>query len=340
MKRADLSAEIRRRLVRLPPPFQAHYGVVPLPPPVEPISVREVDDRHQAAMKALAKAATVERLPVIDRLLARHEAVASLAIEGIETSLEEVLALEDSGGAEGSPAGRQALAYARALEREIPRAIALGRRIFTRELLQGLHRAVVADDAAYEDLPGAFRERVVWVGGRAIEHSIWNPPPPAAVEECIDQTLAYLRDDDDMSATSQSLVTCMAIAHAHFEAVHPFRDGNGRVGRLLLPLMMAADGYAPLYLSPFIERRRSGYFASLRAAQQRLDWSSAIGFIADAIVDTVEGLAVTILELLETDLAVRRGAIKPLEHGLVAHAVELAGDIDVDLDKPLDPNDE
>src|ERR1700674_4397385 len=85
----------------------------------------------------------------------------------------------------------------------------------------------------------------------------------------------------------------MAVAHAHFEAVHPFRDGNGRVGRLLLPLMMAAEGHIPLYLSPYIEANKVAYYASLKAAQQRLDWHEAIGFLADAIVGTTHELLAT-----------------------------------------------
>jgi Fic family protein len=94
-----------------------------------------------------------------------------------------------------------------------------------------------------------------------------------------------------------------AVAHAHFEAVHPFRDGNGRVGRLLLPLMMAADGRVPLYLSPYIEANKPAYYASLKAAQQQLDWPAAAGFIADAVAGTVDELIVTraaLLALVET----------------------------------------
>ncbi len=92
---------------------------------------------------------------------------------------------------------------------------------------------------------------------------------------------------------TQSLIARMAIGHAHFEAVHPFRDGNGRVGRLLLPLMMAAEGRTPLYLAPYIEAHKSAYGASLKAAQQRLDWAEAIGFMARAVSGTVSELLST-----------------------------------------------
>lgn len=96
-----------------------------------------------------------------------------------------------------------------------------------------------------------------------------------------------------MQGANQHLIARMAIGHAHFEAVHPFRDGNGRVGRLLLPLMMAAEGHVPLYLSPYIEANRADYYAALKSAQQQLDWNAVIGFVAKAVSGTVNELMAT-----------------------------------------------
>ncbi|WP_246787952.1 Fic family protein [Bradyrhizobium sp. CCBAU 53421] len=81
---------------------------------------------------------------------------------------------------------------------------------------------------------------------------------PADVPDCLAQTIDFLRNEG-MQEMTQGFITRMAIAHAHFEAVHPFRDGNGRVGRLLLPLMMAAEKHVPLYLSPYIESKKEAY---------------------------------------------------------------------------------
>jgi Fic family protein len=102
-----------------------------------------------------------------------------------------------------------------------------------------------------------------------------------------------------MQRVNQHLITRMAIAHSHFEAVHPFRDGNGRVGRLLLPLMMAAEGQVPLYLSPYIEANKPAYYEALKQAQQRLDWDAIVGFMAGAVSGTVEELVVTRSALTE-----------------------------------------
>jgi Fic family protein len=303
VRRDDLAHAVRRRLERLPEPFSAHYGVVPLPPPEDSIGLGQVLQRHQAAMDALARvdviAAELKDPYLISRILPRREAVSSSAIEGTSSTLDELLSVEET-GAEGAPeAAVQVRDYAHALDGLVPRAHAVGTALFTRDLVQDLHRTVMRGDSSYQDAPGALRTIVVWIGGRGdIAYSSYNPAPPRDVARCLDETIAYMRGEG-MQAMRQTLVTRMAVAHAHFEAVHPFRDGNGRVGRLLLPLMMAAEGHVPLYLSPYIEVHRSAYDESLKAAQQRLDWPHAIGFIADAIVGTVSELSATRAALRE-----------------------------------------
>lgn len=106
---------------------------------------------------------------------------------------------------------------------------------------------------------------------------------------------------DGYEAVHSSILVRMAVAHSHFEAVHPFRDGNGRVGRLLLPLMVAAEGHAPLYLSPYIKSNRTAYSSALKASQQKHDWQEMIGFVADAVTGTVAELLTTRRALAELD---------------------------------------
>jgi Fic family protein len=98
-----------------------------------------------------------------------------------------------------------------------------------------------------------------------IAYSTYNPTPPADIAACLEDTMKYMRCES-MQAMYQSFIVRVPVAHAHFEAVHPFRDGNGRVGRLLLPLMMAAEGMIPIYLSPYIEAHKTAYYDSLKAA--------------------------------------------------------------------------
>jgi len=232
---------------------------------------------------------------VISRILPRREAVSSSAIEGTNSTLDELLSVEETGDGEETAAGDAAIQvrdYALTLDRLVPRAREEGHAIFTIGLVQELHRTVMRGDTRYEDEPGALRDRVVWIGGGDITYSTYNPPPPADVPATLEETMRHMRCEG-MQSMQQSLIARMAIAHAHFEAVHPFRDGNGRVGRLLLPLMMAAEGHRPLYLSAYIQAHRFFYDEALKAAQQRLEWHEMIGFIADAIVGTVAELLVT-----------------------------------------------
>jgi Fic family protein len=226
---------------------------------------------------------------LVSRVLPRREAVASSAVEGTHSTLDELLTAEEADDAPND-ATAQVRDYALALEGHLPEAARRGRAIFTEELVQGLHRAVMAADPHYADRPGEWRSRVVWIGGEGdISRSVFNPPPPAEVARCLADTLAYLRCEGGEDR-NQHLVTRMAVAHAHFEAVHPFRDGNGRVGRLLMPLMMAAEAVPPLYLAPYVEAHKPAYMAALKAAQQRLAWHEIVGFFGDAVVATVEDL--------------------------------------------------
>jgi Fic family protein len=257
-------------------------------------------------MKALAKLEIlVTELGdpwLVSRLLARQEAVSSSAIENTHSTLDELLALEE--GEDGQDDGerlraaRQVRDYALALENLLPVASRDGVAMLTAQTVGLIHRSVMAGDADYKDIPGELRKKVVWIGsGGGLSQSTFNPPPPDDVEVCLADNLAFMRGDHDELAPS--IITRLAVAHAHFEAVHPYTDGNGRVGRLLLPLMMAAEGAIPLYLSPYIEAHRTDYYEALKAAQQRLEWVEIIGFMSDAVVGTVSELVVTRAALAE-----------------------------------------
>lgn len=297
MKRDDLTKAVRERLKRLPLPHQAHYGVVPLPPPEESIPLAAVVPRLSAADAALARidtlAAELKDPYLISRILPRREAISSSSIEGTNSTLDELLSIEETGDGGSNDAAVQVRDYAMALDEFVPRARAEKHEIFTVDLVQNLHRTVMAGDTRYQDKPGQLRNIVVWIGGGGnIAYSTYNPAPPDDIIACLEETMDYMRCEG-MQAMTQPLILRMAIAHSHFEAVHPFRDGNGRVGRLLLPLMMVAEDRTPLYLSPYIEKHKDAYYASLKAAQQRLEWHEPAGFLADAIVGTTDELLVT-----------------------------------------------
>ena len=291
MNRNDLCHEVRQRLARLPEPYASHYGVIPAPPPTSGVSVLPVAERHTRAIEALARIETLVEEGtdsyLVSRILARQEAVSSSAVEGTHSTLDEILSVEESDSVEGSGemsvAAKQVKNYAAALDALIPLARKHGYSIFTDDLISLLHKKVMMGDPSYKDVPGEIRHRVVCIGGLDISRSIWNPPPPLDVRRCLAETINYIQCDE-MSRHHQSFLTRIAVSHSHFESVHPFSDGNGRVGRLLIPLMMAAEGRAPLYLSPYIETHKNEYYAALKASQQRLEWHEIIGFVSDAVI--------------------------------------------------------
>lgn len=312
MKRDDLCHAVRERLKRLPPPFDSHYGVVPLPPPEDGVSVAPVSKQMHEASAALGRvSALAGELAdpwLISRILPRREAVSSSAIENTNSTLDELLSVEETEDDGATDAARQVRDYALALDELVPRAQQEGYALFSVDLVQGLHKLVVRGDAEYQDVPGEFRSRVVWIGGKGdIAYSTYNPTPPDDVLACLKDSVDYMRNQG-MQAMTQNLITRMAVSHAHFEAVHPFRDGNGRVGRLLLPLMMAAEGQVPLYLSPYIAEHKDAYYAGLKMAQQKLEWHHLAGFFAEAITETAGELFATrsALQTLSTMWVARR----------------------------------
>jgi Fic family protein len=281
-------------LKRLPPPFANHYGVVPLPPPSSSPSFTPIVREIQAASAALARLETLTSELgdpwLVSRILMRREAISSSAIEGTNSTLDELLAVEETGDTQGQDAARQVKDYALCLDAAVPQATSVGPSVFTSGLISELHRSVMKSETGYPGTPGEPRTRVVWIGGRGdIAYSTYNPTPPEDIGRCLADTIAYMRGDADETWPPHIIIR-MAVAHAHFEAVHPFADGNGRVGRLLLPLLMAAQGHAPLFLSPYIEAHRSAYYAALKAARQRHE---IIGFVSDAVTGSVAELLAT-----------------------------------------------
>jgi Fic family protein len=297
-----LTAAVRARLVRLPAPLDAHFGVVPLAPSTDAIDLGPARSAHGMALASIGKAdalaSTNRHHFFLSRILVRQEAVASSAIEGTYSTLDHLLEVEAEDPAVQKQAdhdAKQVRSYALALERalgDVERnrydALHVG-------MIRDLQREVMKDNPEYQKKylnlsPGQFRPLHVIVhigGGQDIARSIYNPPPSDYVPTCMDEHIAYLRCSG-LQQLNQSIVTRMAIAHAHFEAVHPFPDGNGRTGRLLLPLMLAADGHTPLYIAPHIAAFKAEYINGLRAAQQRLDYAPLIEMLSNAIITAVD----------------------------------------------------
>ena len=167
-------------------------------------------------------------------------------------------------------------------------------KIFNLKNILKIHKEMMSKDPRYLGAPGKIRTpgkpgSIVYIGGgNRPENSIYNPTPPELVKVSIDKIISWLSDTEitekGNAGIGMILPIRMAVGHSHFEAVHPFTDGNGRVGRALWPLQMIASGYMPLYLSGYVEKEKIPYSEALQAAQKKLDYSKIIDFIASAIV--------------------------------------------------------
>ena len=158
------------------------------------------------------------------RVLVRQEAVASSEIEGTHSTLDALLEVEETDDEDASDAEKQVRDYAVALEAALRDVERNGYDAFTIHTIEQLHQSLMRGDSSFESKhgpPGRFRRKQVRIGGRDFGSSIFNPPPYADVLQCMTDHIAYLRSEG-MQHMHQSIIAQMAVAHSHFEAVHPF----------------------------------------------------------------------------------------------------------------------
>jgi Fic family protein len=167
-----------------------------------------------------------------------------------------------------------------------------------------MHAILLQDDDTGHPV-GAYRQHQAWIGSSPrIEDASFVPAPPSAIAGCMAEMAASIlqyapREDEQ---TALSVLAQLAIAHAQFETIHPYHDGNGRTGRLLLPLILAAEGFPPLYLSGGLLRARSQYYAALADVQLRGRWSPWLELFGRAVVDACDdsvSIAIDLLALAE-----------------------------------------
>jgi Fic family protein len=223
------------------------------------------------------------RLPnphVLMRSFVRREAVLSSKIEGTQATLGELLAAEAGAAVERSSDDlREVGNYVVALEHGISLLAELP--ICVR-LIRELHRKLMEGDRGQHASPGHFRTTQNWIGkpGSTLATATYIPPPPGEVEPCLAAWEKFIHESD-----LPPLVT-IALAHYQFEAIHPFLDGNGRVGRLLITLFLIERKILPtplLYLSAFFEATRRDYYEGLRGVSTRGDWQDWLEYFLPGI---------------------------------------------------------
>jgi len=275
---------------------------VPAPlPPDPPIAwtagLRELYDQ---ALLALGRLDSVSMLlPETGLFLysyVRKEAVLSSQIEGTQSSLSDLLLFELD-GLPGVPLDdvQEVSNYVAALDHGLHR-LAEGFPLSLR-LLREMHGVLLSKGRGSDRAPGEFRRSQNWIGGTRPGNAIFVPPPPGDIADCMGRLELFLHDQPERTPP----LVKAALAHVQFETIHPFLDGNGRLGRLLITLLLCVEGVLAkpmLYLSLYFKMHRAQYYAMLDQVRQTGDWECWLAFFAEAVIATARQATTTAQRLL------------------------------------------
>jgi Fic family protein len=275
-------------------------------PPADPPIVVDVAlaERLRAAEQALVRLELAgEMVPSLDWFIyafVRKEAVLSSQIEGTQATLVDLLAFEAHAGAEASAPSSNAdveevcnyldaLAYARSQLGD-PKGLPLSMR-----LLNETHQRLLRGVRGAEKLPGEVRRSQNWIGGSRPGNAAYVPSPPGALAEVLAAFESYLHADDALPPLAR-----VALLHVQFETIHPYLDGNGRIGRLLVTLLLEHWQLLTkplLYLSLFFKRYRDEYYRRLNAVRVDGDWEGWLDFFLDGVATIADEAVASAREL-------------------------------------------
>lgn len=227
----------------------------------------------------------------------RKEAVLSSRIEGTQSSISDLLLFELD-EATGVPVDDvvEVSNYVRALEHGLER-IRDGFPLANR-LIREIHGVLLSRGRGSGKDPGEFRRSQNWIGGSRPGTAVFVPPPHTDVEDCMAALECFLNTTDD----GLPVVVRAALAHVQFETIHPFLDGNGRVGRLLVTLFLCQAGVLReplLYLSLYLKQNRAEYYSMLDRVRRDGDWEAWLGFFLEGVRQTADGAVTTARQLAD-----------------------------------------
>ena len=287
------------RYVRQPAGYRAF---LPSPlPPAPPLSITgELQCLLSAADLALGRLdGSIQILPNPDLFVymyVRKEAVLSSQIEGTQSSLQDLLAAEARILSPNRPQDvAEVVNYVAAMNHGIARLADLPVSV---RLIREIHEKLLRGVRGSMLTPGELRTSQNWIGpsGCALNEAIFVPPPPHEVPEALGQLERFLHVQSDLP-----LLVRIGLAHAQFETIHPFLDGNGRIGRLLITFLLCENGvlHKPvLYLSHYFKKNRQRYYELLQGTRDRGDWESWIAFFLRGVAEVSVEAAETARQIL------------------------------------------
>ena len=269
------------RRIRCPEGHTA-YVPDPLPPRIVWTSnlVRALSDADRAIGRLAGEGGRLRNPHVLIRPFVRREAVLSSRIEGTQATLGELLAAEAGAAVDRSPSDlREVANYVVALEHGIRRLKTLP---LSLRLIREVHARLMEGVRGNQSTPGEFRRSQNWIGapGSTLANATYVPPPPREMSECLDRFEKFLHE------RRLPPLIHIGLAHSQFEAIHPFLDGNGRVGRLLITLFLVERSVLPsplLYLSAFFEATRQDYYDRLLGVTERGEWAVWLEYFLNGV---------------------------------------------------------
>jgi Fic family protein len=272
---------------------EVYRSYVPVNLPV-PVAVDELLDSLGKATLALGHLDAVAHLVPSSALFlhmyVRREAVLSSQIEGTQSSLNDLLLFENNQRSAVTADDVAGVSnYVRALRHGLERM--RGGFPLSLRLLREVHGILLEDTRGKHRLPGEFRRSQNWIGGSRPGNAFFVPPAPEDMEVALDNLERYLH-----GGAVPPLIRA-GIAHVQFETIHPFLDGNGRLGRLLIALMLCNFGLLReplLYLSLHFKEHRTDYYALLQLVRERGEWEAWLRFFLDGVASVAGNATATI----------------------------------------------
>lgn len=272
-----------------------------VPSPLPPVPALDLEGERGALIERATLA--IGRLDSVGILLpdpqlflyayVRKEAVLSSQIEGTQSSLSDLLLFElDEQPGVPMDDVAEVSNYVAALDHGIARLA--GGFPLSNRLLREIHARLMAGARGNQKAPGEFRQTQNWIGGTRPGRAHFLPPPPHAVESCMADLEAFMHGQGTSGAALLPTSTLIkaALAHVQFETIHPFLDGNGRLGRLLIALLFHESGMLVqplLYLSLYLKQHRSTYYALLDDVRSGGEWEAWIEFFLEGVEQTAQG---------------------------------------------------
>lgn len=272
-----------------------------LPPKIDySLLIKEISEANRILGSLNGLLTNIPNQSLLISPLLTKEAVASSKIEGTQATIEEVFKYEAEGKSSEKDSKEQDIREIINYRTAIHIAIELlKKKPIGENFIKRLHSILLDSVRGTNKDKGNFRKIPVFIGkpGATIENAIFIPPAASELNELISNWGKYVNSIDEPDILVQT-----AIAHYQFEAIHPFLDGNGRIGRLLIPIMLYEKGilsYPLLYVSEYFERNRDDYYAYLRLVDKEDDWESWVRYFLSSIKEQAMDTQSKVLNMLE-----------------------------------------